>query len=109
MKIGIIGAMEEETRHLKDMLTDVESWTRAEIFFYKGNYGRHEVILVRSGIGKVQAAMTTALLIHEFKVDAVLNTGSAGGISSDLSVGDVVVANQSACFAVDVTGFGYAM
>ncbi|SJZ99374.1 adenosylhomocysteine nucleosidase [Pilibacter termitis] len=108
MKIGIIGAMEEEIKLLKEKLQERTSWTRAGISFYKGNIGKHEIVLVQSGIGKVQAALTTSLLIQEFGVNAIVNTGSAGGVGSGLSVGDLVIGDKNAYFDVDVTGFGYA-
>lgn len=109
MKIGIIGAMDEETRALKEKMENIESWTRAGVFFHSGAIGKHEVILVQSGIGKVQSAMTATLLIHHYGVQAIVNTGSAGGIGDGLNVGDVVISSQLAYFDVDVTGFGYAM
>ncbi|MFU1883980.1 5'-methylthioadenosine/S-adenosylhomocysteine nucleosidase, partial [Enterococcus faecium] len=73
-----------------------------------GSLGRHEVIVVRSGIGKVASAVTTTLLIHQYGVNMVINTGSAGGIGEGLKVGDLVIADKLAYFDVDVTGFGYA-
>ncbi|MDR1013230.1 MAG: 5'-methylthioadenosine/adenosylhomocysteine nucleosidase [Lactobacillales bacterium] len=107
MKIGIIGAMEEEIKTLKQALKHSQGWTRAGIVFYQGTIANHEVILVKSGIGKVQSAITTTLLIHEFKVEAIINTGSAGGINKDLSIGDIVLSEKTAYFDVDVTGFNY--
>ncbi|MDR1473451.1 MAG: 5'-methylthioadenosine/adenosylhomocysteine nucleosidase [Lactobacillales bacterium] len=107
MKIGIIGAMEEEVKVIKQTLKNPQGWTRAGILFHQGTIENHEVILVQSGIGKVQSAITATLLIHEFKVEAIINTGSAGGIGSNLSVGDVVLSEKTAYFDVDVTGFNY--
>lgn len=107
MKIGIIGAMEEEIKVLKETLQNVTTWEQAQHLFLAGTYHGHEVIVVRSGVGKVLAALTTTILIHQYGVNAVINTGSAGGIGKGLKVGDVVVASQTAYFDVDVTGFGY--
>lgn len=107
MKIGIIGAMDQEVKILKEALTGARSWERAGALFVAGSLGRHEVIVVRSGIGKVLSAVTTTLLIHQYGVNMVINTGSAGGIGSGLTVGDLVIADQVAYFDVDVTGFGY--
>jgi len=107
MKIGIIAAMQEELALLKEELIDAKSWTRAGIAFYSGALGNHEVILVQSGIGKVQAALTATLLVHEFGVQALINTGSAGGVGAGLKVGDVVISDTTAYWDVDVTGFGY--
>lgn len=108
MKIGIIGAMDQEVKILKEKLTDTMSWERAGALFVSGSLGRHEVIVVRSGIGKVASAVTTTLLIHQYGVNMVINTGSAGGIGEGLKVGDLVIADKLAYFDVDVTGFDYA-
>lgn len=107
MKIGIIGAMDQEVKLLREALTNTRSWERAGALFITGSLGRHEVIVVRSGIGKVLAAVTTTLLIHQYGVNMVINTGSAGGIGQGLAVGDLVIGTQLAYFDVDVTGFGY--
>jgi adenosylhomocysteine nucleosidase len=107
MKIGIIAAMDQELQLLKEKLSDAKSWTRAGVVFYSGTYANHEVVLVKSGIGKVQAAMTATLLIHNFGVQALINTGSAGGIGSGLKVGDVVISDKTAYWDADVTAFGY--
>ncbi|EOL43721.1 5'-methylthioadenosine/adenosylhomocysteine nucleosidase [Enterococcus caccae] len=109
MKIGIIGAMDQEVKILKEALSDTRSWERAGALFISGSLGRHEVIVVRSGIGKVLSAVTTTLLIHQYGVNMVINTGSAGGIGKGLAVGDVVIADKLAYFDVDVTGFGYEL
>lgn len=107
MKIGIIGAMEEEIKILREKIEHPISWERAEALFISGTLGSHEVIVVRSGIGKVAASVTTSLLIQQYGVNMVINTGSAGGIGKGLQVGDVVISEQLAYFDVDVTGFGY--
>lgn len=107
MKIGIIGAMEEEVRILRKNLGKPLSWERAGALFISGSLGGHEVIVVRSGIGKVLASVTTSLLIQQYGVNMVINTGSAGGIGEGLSVGDIVISDKVAYFDVDVTGFGY--
>jgi adenosylhomocysteine nucleosidase len=109
MKIGIIGAMDEEVKILKEKLGDPKSWGRAGAVFVSGYLGKHEVIVVRSGIGKVMSSITTTLLIHEYHVNMVINTGSAGGIGQGLAVGDVVIADKVAYHDADVTGFGYKM
>jgi len=107
MRIGIIGAMEEEVKEIKQRLEDLQSWTRGGIIFHQGNIENHEIILIQSGIGKVQSAITATLLINHFEVSAILNVGSAGAVDPTLGIGDIVVANQTAYFDVDVTGFGY--
>ncbi|HJF20077.1 MAG TPA: 5'-methylthioadenosine/adenosylhomocysteine nucleosidase [Enterococcus columbae] len=107
MKIGIIGAMEQEIKLLREAIEGAVSWERAGVLFISGTLGKHEVIVVRSGIGKVAASVTTSLLIQQYGVNMVINTGSAGGIGEGLAVGDVVFSDKLAYFDVDVTGFGY--
>ncbi|AYW47996.1 5'-methylthioadenosine/S-adenosylhomocysteine nucleosidase [Tetragenococcus osmophilus] len=108
MKIGIIGAMAQEVKVLTESLEEIKSWEKAGATFYSGNMAGNEVIVVQSGIGKVLASLTASLLIQQYQVDLLINTGSAGGIGPNLSVGDVVIANQLAYYDVDATGFGYA-
>lgn len=107
MKIGIIGAMEEEIKILREKLSEPLSWERAGALFISGSLERHEVIVVRSGIGKVLASVTTSLLIQQYGVNMVINTGSAGGIGQGLQVGDIVISDKVAYFDADATGFGY--
>lgn len=108
MKIGIIGAMAQEVKVLTESLEEMERWEKAGATFYSGKMAENEVIIVQSGIGKVLASLTASLLIQQYQVDLLINTGSAGGINSDLSVGDVVIADKLAYYDVDATGFGYA-
>ena len=72
-----------------------------------GSIGRHEVVLVESGIGKVMSAMSVAVLANDFKVEAIINTGSAGAVAPGMAVGDIVLADKLAYHDVDVTAFGY--
>lgn len=109
MKIGIIGAMAEELRLLRQEMTDCQEWHEAGATFIAGNLGTKEVVVVQSGIGKVLAALTTTLLISHYNVDVVINTGSAGGIGTGLAIGDVVISDKLAYFDADVTAFGYEM
>lgn len=76
--------------------------------YFEGRIGRHEVVLVQSGIGKVLSAMSVAILAETFGVDAIINTGSAGAVSEGLAIGDVVIADRLVYHDVDVTAFGYA-
>ena len=107
MKYGIICAMEEEIKELRAQLTNANEENIANIIFYSGQINDHEVVLVRAGIGKVQAGVTTAFLIENFKVDAVINSGSAGGIGTGLAVGDLVLSTGAAYHDASATVFGY--
>ncbi len=107
MKIGLIGAMEEEVEILKNKLENRQDKKIAESVFYLGDLDGHEIILLQSGIGKVNAAVGTTLMIHVFQPDYIINTGSAGGFDPRLSVGDVVIGSEVRHHDVDVTVFGY--
>lgn len=108
MKLGIICAMEEELRTLVENLDNASKITRHGYVFHTGSIGRHEVVLVQSGIGKVMSAIAVTLLVEVFSVDGIINTGSAGAVNHELKIGDVVVADKLAYHDVDVTAFGYA-
>lgn len=107
MRVGIIGAMDEEVELLRSKLTDRKDTSLAGSEFYQGKIDSLEVVLLKSGIGKVNAALGTALLIEKFQPDVIINTGSAGGFHRDLNVGDVVISTEVRHHDVDVTIFGY--
>lgn len=107
MKYGIIGAMDEEIHYLRNEMIINKEMTIANSLFIQGHIGNHEVVLVKSGIGKVNAAMTTTILLEKFSPDVVINTGSAGGFATDLNVGDLVIAEEVVHHDVDVTAFDY--
>ncbi|MGF3114508.1 5'-methylthioadenosine/adenosylhomocysteine nucleosidase [Facklamia sp. P12937] len=106
-KIGIIGAMEEEIRLLKNELSNLEVHNYYGFEFYQGRLSGKEVVLVQSGIGKVNASLSTVLMVDHFEVDLIINTGSAGGLSPDLSVGDLVIADGLIHHDVNLLVFGY--
>ena len=107
MNIAIIGAMEEEVTILRDKLENITTTVVAGCEYYTGTINGASVILGKSGIGKVNAALSTALLLERFSPDVVINTGSAGGFLSTLNVGDVVISSEVRHHDVDVTAFGY--
>lgn len=107
--IGIIGAMEEEVAILKDKIKNLEEIKIAHVIFYKGNLEGKDLILTQSGIGKVNVAISTTLLINQFKPDLIINTGSAGALDKSLNVGDVVVSDMVAYHDADARAFGYQL
>ncbi|BAN74304.1 MULTISPECIES: 5'-methylthioadenosine/adenosylhomocysteine nucleosidase [Lacticaseibacillus] len=107
IKVGVICAMEEEIRTLLARQTQQHETIIASQHYFEGKIGDVDVILVQSGIGKVQAAMTAALLLATYKPDVVINTGSAGGIGHGLAIGDVVISSGVSYHDVDATAFGY--
>lgn len=108
MKIGIIAAMDEELNLLLEKLSQKTEEVCLGRTYYSGRLGKHDVVLVRSGVGKVMSAMSVAVLADRFAVEALINTGSAGALAPDLEIGDVVVADRLAYHDVDLTAFGYA-
>lgn len=109
MKIGVIGAMEEEVELLRGSLENVTTEEIANCEFTSGTYKGQEVVLLKSGIGKVNAAMSTTLLLQKYQPDVVINTGSAGGFDQNLEVGAIVISDEVRHHDVDVTAFGYEM
>ncbi|CAM3098855.1 5'-methylthioadenosine/S-adenosylhomocysteine nucleosidase [Sporolactobacillus spathodeae] len=107
MRLGLIGAMEEEIAILKERLEDRTETEVAGCHFYSGKLEGMDVVLLQSGIGKVNAAIGTALLIDRFQPDLVINTGSSGGTDQSLAIGDVVISNKVFHHDVDATAFNY--
>jgi len=107
MKVAIIGAMEEEVKLLRSKMADPATEIHAGYEYYRGQINETDIILLRSGIGKVNAAISTAVLLNNYHPDFVINTGSAGGFHTDLDVGDIVISSSVCHHDVDVTPFGY--
>ncbi|MBD3755411.1 MAG: 5'-methylthioadenosine/S-adenosylhomocysteine nucleosidase [Gammaproteobacteria bacterium] len=107
MKIAIIGAMEEEVSLLRSRMQDLQTEIHAGYEFYLGTIDGVNVVLLRSGIGKVNAAISSTILLQLYQPDYVINTGSAGGFHTDLNVGDIVISSSVCHHDVDVTPFGY--
>ena len=105
--IGIIGAMEVEIEQLRSELINEKTHHVHGFDFYLGNLLGEEVVIVQCGIGKVNAAISTTLLIEKFQVSYLINTGVAGALDPALRVGDIVLADALSYHDVDVTGFGY--
>ncbi|WP_288657822.1 5'-methylthioadenosine/adenosylhomocysteine nucleosidase [uncultured Limosilactobacillus sp.] len=107
MKFGIICAMPEEIKELTARLSDKQVETIGGKDYLQGKISNQQVVLVESGIGKVEAGITTEHLITDFNVDVVINSGSAGGIGQGLHVGDVVISSETAYHDVDACAFDY--
>jgi adenosylhomocysteine nucleosidase len=106
--IGIIGAMEDEVILLRGALENMEIKNTGGFDFYSGTLQGKPAVLLRCGIGKVNAAVGCALLINGYRPDLVINTGSAGGIGPDLKFGDAIISDGLVYHDVDVTAFNYA-
>lgn len=107
MKIGIIGAMEQEVTLLRSKIANIQTLRLAGCEIYSGTLNGVEVALLKSGIGKTSAALGTTLLLQQCQPDVVMNTGSAGGLDSSLKVGDIVVSSEVRYHDANVTAFGY--
>lgn len=104
--IGIIGAMEEEIENIKPYIDIISTKNIVGLDFYMGKMGGNNVVLVRSGIGKVNAAVCSQVLIDLYAVDYIINVGVAGAINKDLKIGDVVIATDTMHHDMDTTYFG---
>lgn len=107
MKYGIIGAMESEVSLLTSKMNDVKTHTAAGLTFYEGLLCNANAVVVKCGVGKVNAAACAQMLIDRFAVEAIINVGVAGGVSSDLKVLDVVVGTALVQHDFDLRPFGY--
>ncbi|SDK90228.1 adenosylhomocysteine nucleosidase [Modicisalibacter muralis] len=106
-KIGIIGAMAEEVALLASHLEDRQTRQYVGSTFHTGRLHGVEVVILQSGIGKVNAAIGTTLLLDMYHPEVIINTGSAGGFGSELEVGDVVISSEVRHHDVDAVVFGY--
>lgn len=106
-KIGVIGAMDVEVKALKALLSDSRTTSAFGLEYVEGNLDGVPVVVVKSGIGKVNAALCTQHLVTAFGVTHVINTGIAGAMGSGLQVLDFVVSTDAMYHDFDVRGFGY--
>ncbi len=106
-KIGIIGAMELEVETLKGLMTGTKVTKKAGMEFHEGKMGNAEVVVVRSGVGKVNAALCVQILSDLFNVTHIINTGVAGSLNAKLDIGDILISKIALHHDVDATNFGY--
>ncbi len=106
-KVAIIAAMEQEIALLRNQIENLRTFQYPGTKIYTGQIGNAQIALLKSGIGKVSAAISTTLLLQQCKPDVVINTGSAGGLDRTLKIGDIVVSEEVRYHDVDVTAFGY--
>ena len=105
-KIGIIGAMEEEIVLLQQKATITDTKKIIGLTFYTGTLHNKNIVLVKSGIGKVNAALCAQVLIDHFKVDCIINVGVAGAIYKELRIGDIVISEDAVQHDIDTSVFG---
>lgn len=108
-KIGIIGAMELEVESLKAELSVSRIEKKAGMEFFEGTLNGAKVVIVRSGVGKVNAALCTQILADLFQVTHIINTGVAGSLNAKLDIGDILISTDALHHDVDATIFGYRL
>ena len=104
--IGIIGAMDEEVEQIGAVMDIEREETKAQMTFKAGKLSGKDVVIVRSGIGKVNAAVCTQILVDDFGVDYVINTGIAGSLKNEINIADIVISDDVLHHDMDATIFG---
>lgn len=104
---GIIAAMDKELDLIKEEIKFEDSVVVSGMTFYMSHINDKNIVFVKCGVGKINAAICTELLIDRFKVDCVINTGVAGALNNDLDIGDIVISKSAVMHDMDVTGLGY--
>ena len=107
--IGIIGAMDEEVAKIVEVMEIERQEDKACMSFKAGKLNGKDVVVVRSGIGKVNAAVCTQILVDDFGVDYVINTGIAGSLKAEINIADIVISSDVLHHDMDASGFGYPL
>lgn len=108
-KVGIIGAMDLEVEELKEKMTVANITKKANMEFFEGSLNGAEVVIVKCGIGKINAALCVQILADVFAVTHIINTGVAGSLNAKLDIGDILISKDALHHDMDVTIFGYAL
>lgn len=106
-KIAIITAMEEELEAIKNKFIEVEKKELRELIYYEGKTSEKEYILIKCGVGKVNAARVTQILIDNFDIEYIMNVGIAGALNDKLEIGDIVIGEKLVQHDFDITAFGH--
>ena len=107
IRIGVIAAMNEEMIEIKKIMTSIKQINVYELKFFEGKINDKKVILVEAGIGKVNAARVTQILIDKFEVGSIINIGSAAAANNELGIGDIVIGKTVVQHDFDITAFGH--
>ncbi len=107
IKVGIIGAMDLEIATLKEQMTVTETKTVSSMVFFEGTLNKTPVVIVKCGIGKVNAGICVQILCDRFHITHIINTGVAGSLKSELNIGDIVISTDAVQHDMDVTPLGY--
>lgn len=106
-KYGIIAAMQEEMEEIKNIMENIEEKKIYELTFFEGKINNSNVVLVEAGVGKVNAARVTQVLIDNFNVEAIINVGSGAAANEELEIGDIVIGKTLVQHDFDITAFGH--
>ena len=104
---GIISAMNEEMTEIKKIMKNIEEEKIYELTFFKGIINTTEIVLVETGVGKVNSARVTQILIDKFNPEAIINVGSAGSCNEELEIGDIVIGSKLVQHDFDITAFNH--
>lgn len=107
--LGIIGAMEEEVDKLKAEMEQVTVRKKASMEFFQGRIQGKEIVVVCSGIGKVNAGICAQILVDDYQVDGIVNTGIAGSLRGEINIGDIVISTDAVQHDMDAVAFGYPL
>ena len=102
---GIIAAMQEEMQEIKNIMQEIKEEKIYELTFIKGKINDTDIVLVEAGVGKVNAARVTQILIDKFDIQAIINVGSAGSANDELDIGDIVIGQKIVQHDFDITAF----
>ena len=107
IEYGIMAAMEEEMVEIKSKMKEISEERVRDLNFIRGKIHNTEIILVQCGVGKVNAARVTQILIDKYNVGAVINLGAAGSANDELNIGDIVIGSRLVQHDFDITAFGH--
>ncbi|WP_195269871.1 5'-methylthioadenosine/adenosylhomocysteine nucleosidase [Eubacterium sp. 1001713B170207_170306_E7] len=105
--IGIIAALKDEVRDIKNKMTQVQTSEKAGMTFYRGLLSGKPAVAVMCGVGKVNAALCAQILVDLFDVDCLINVGVGGAVAKGLTVGDIVISKDSVQYDMDGSAFGH--
>ena len=106
-KVGIIAAMQEEMNAIREIMENVMEKTVYDLIFIEGTINDKECVLVQSGVGKVNSARTTQIMIDNYQIEYIVNVGSAATANPELEIGDIVIAEKVVQHDFDITAFGH--
>lgn len=107
-EVGIIVAMDEEREAIVNLMTEMKVEQVYNLRFLRGKIQGKKCVLVKSGIGKVNAARATQVMIHNFNIQYIINLGAGGSINGLLNIGDVLIGKQVIQHDFDITAFGHS-